>query len=123
FSDHAFSVGQCLPFQFMDKKTLTIVVRDIEACDLSAAARGQNTKARKIQVGVTLPNTMVSFERAEGSPINLSGKSRGKPQFVSIINPEFNFNAMGIGGLDTEFNAIFRRAFASRVFPPEIVYQ
>jgi vesicle-fusing ATPase len=30
---------------------------------------------------------------------------------------------MGIGGLDTEFNAIFRRAFASRVFPPEVVYQ
>ena len=30
---------------------------------------------------------------------------------------------MGVGGLDTEFNAIFRRAFASRVFPPEIVEQ
>lgn len=30
---------------------------------------------------------------------------------------------MGIGGLDKEFNAIFRRAFASRVFPPEIVEQ
>lgn len=30
---------------------------------------------------------------------------------------------MGIGGLDNEFNAIFRRAFASRVFPPEIVEQ
>ena len=30
---------------------------------------------------------------------------------------------MGIGGLDTEFNAIFRRAFASRVFPPEIMDQ
>ncbi|EFX83079.1 hypothetical protein DAPPUDRAFT_240595 [Daphnia pulex] len=28
---------------------------------------------------------------------------------------------MGVGGLDTEFSAIFRRAFASRVFPPEIV--
>lgn len=28
---------------------------------------------------------------------------------------------MGIGGLDNEFNAIFRRAFASRVFPPEII--
>nr|CAG8471897.1 1937_t:CDS:2 [Entrophospora candida] len=27
----------------------------------------------------------------------------------------------GIGGLETEFNAIFRRAFASRVFPPELV--
>lgn len=38
----------------------------------------------------------------------------------SIINPNFDFNKIGIGGLDTEFNAIFRRAFASRVFPPEI---
>ena len=28
---------------------------------------------------------------------------------------------MGIGGLDTEFNDIFRRAFASRVFPPGLV--
>jgi vesicle-fusing ATPase len=28
---------------------------------------------------------------------------------------------MGIGGLDTEFQAIFRRAFASRVFPPGLV--
>jgi SpoVK/Ycf46/Vps4 family AAA+-type ATPase len=28
---------------------------------------------------------------------------------------------MGIGGLDSEFSAIFRRAFASRVFPPSLV--
>lgn len=28
---------------------------------------------------------------------------------------------MGIGGLDKEFSTIFRRAFASRVFPPDIV--
>lgn len=28
---------------------------------------------------------------------------------------------MGIGGLDTEFSDIFRRAFASRVFPPGLV--
>lgn len=41
----------------------------------------------------------------------------------SIINPDWDFNKMGIGGLDTEFNAIFRRAFASRVFSPEIIEQ
>ncbi len=28
---------------------------------------------------------------------------------------------MGIGGLDKEFSAIFRRAFASRIFPPNLV--
>lgn len=32
-----------------------------------------------------------------------------------------NFGALGIGGLDEQFDAIFRRAFASRVFPPSIV--
>jgi vesicle-fusing ATPase len=36
----------------------------------------------------------------------------------AIIAPNFKFEDMGIGGLDTEFQAIFRRAFASRVFPP-----
>ncbi len=32
-----------------------------------------------------------------------------------------NFEQLGIGGLDKQFEAIFRRAFASRVFPPSIV--
>jgi hypothetical protein len=44
---------------------------------LSAIARGENTKAVKIPLGVTLPNTMVVFERGEGSSINLAGKSKG----------------------------------------------
>ncbi len=77
----------------MDKKTLTVAVKEIEcmkkklfreklillflAVDLSAVARGQSTKARKIPLGVSLANTMVVFERAEGSSINLAGKSKG----------------------------------------------
>lgn len=32
-----------------------------------------------------------------------------------------NFESLGIGGLDKQFDNIFRRAFASRVFPPSIV--
>jgi vesicle-fusing ATPase len=34
-----------------------------------------------------------------------------------------NFEEMGIGGLDKEFQTIFRRAFASRVYPPALVKQ
>jgi len=74
-------------------------------------------------VGVTMPNMMLSFEKAANSPINLTGKSKGKQSHQSIINPEWNFDKMGIGGLDKEFSAIFRRAFASRVFPPEVIEQ
>ncbi|KAG6554895.1 hypothetical protein Mapa_003479 [Marchantia paleacea] len=34
---------------------------------------------------------------------------------------DFNFQKLGIGGLDNEFQDIFRRAFASRVFPPHVI--
>lgn len=39
----------------------------------------------------------------------------------AILAPNFKFEDMGIGGLDTEFSSIFRRAFASRIFPPALV--
>ena len=39
----------------------------------------------------------------------------------AILTPNFKFEDMGIGGLDSEFSDIFRRAFASRVFPPGLV--
>eukprot|EP00457_Paulinella_chromatophora_P002362 gb/GEZN01002366.1/.p1 GENE.gb/GEZN01002366.1/~~gb/GEZN01002366.1/.p1 ORF type:complete len:748 (-),score=162.37 gb/GEZN01002366.1/:215-2458(-) len=40
-----------------------------------------------------------------------------------LLDPEWKFADMGIGGLDTEFATIFRRAFASRLFPPAIIQQ
>ena len=88
-----------------------------------ALAKGQKVKPAKLDRGLLLPNSSIVFQKAEGAMINLSGKSKGKTQHQSIINPDWDFNKMGIGGLDREFNAIFRRAFASRVFPPEIVDQ
>lgn len=33
---------------------------------------------------------------------------------------EFNLQSLGIGGLSAEFADIFRRAFASRVFPTHV---
>lgn len=53
----------------------------------------------------------------------LTGKAKTKEARQTIINPDWNFEKMGIGGLDKEFSDIFRRAFASRVFPPDIVEQ
>ena len=39
----------------------------------------------------------------------------------NIINPNWDFAQMGIGGLNKEFSDIFRRAFASRLFPANII--
>ena len=75
----------------------------------------------QIKIGVTIPNTQVMFEKQSDSALSLTGQAKGKVVRQSIINPDWDFATMGIGGLDNEFNAIFRRAFASRVFPPEII--
>lgn len=112
----AFTIGQELAFSFMEKKLLVARVKELEAMDVAAGG-----KSVKVSIGVTMPNTILCFEKAENSPLNLTGKCKGKQAFQSIINPEWNFDKMGIGGLDKEFSAIFRRAFASRVFPPELI--
>ena len=38
-----------------------------------------------------------------------------------MIKLNFRFEDLGIGGLDREFGEIFRRAFSSRIYPPELV--
>lgn len=38
-----------------------------------------------------------------------------------LVNADFSFEKLGIGGLDKQFSEIFRRAFSSRVFPPHLV--
>ena len=53
------------------------------------------------------------------SQLQLSG--RAVSAAANIVNPDFDFSKVGIGGLDDEFKEIFRRAFASRIFPPDIV--
>uniref|UniRef100_A0A8C0LU30 Vesicle-fusing ATPase n=1 Tax=Canis lupus dingo TaxID=286419 RepID=A0A8C0LU30_CANLU len=124
FNNQAFSVGQQLVFSF-NEKLFGLLVKDIEAMDPSILKGEPATgKRQKIEVGLVVGNSQVAFEKAENSSLNLIGKiSKTKENRQSIINPDWNFEKMGIGGLDKEFSDIFRRAFASRVFPPEIVEQ
>ncbi|KAG9346237.1 hypothetical protein JZ751_008062 [Albula glossodonta] len=99
FNSQGFSVGQQLVFSFCDKLF------------------------GLIDTGLLLGNSQVIFEKAENSSLTLVGKAKTREARQSIINPDWNFERMGIGGLDKEFSDIFRRAFASRVFPPDIVEQ
>lgn len=40
---------------------------------------------------------------------------------ADVFKKDWNFEKLGIGGLDVEFGNVFRRAFGSRIFPPSIV--
>uniref|UniRef100_A0A146LHD2 Vesicle-fusing ATPase n=1 Tax=Lygus hesperus TaxID=30085 RepID=A0A146LHD2_LYGHE len=128
FTNYPFTVGQEIAFNYMDiekerEKVLLLKIVSLEAADMTAIKAGQDAKTIKTRMGRCLGDTLIIFNKKEGSPLNLVGKARGKETRVSIINPSWDFGKMGIGGLDAEFNAIFRRAFASRVFPPEVVEQ
>uniref|UniRef100_A0A7N8WXF7 Vesicle-fusing ATPase n=1 Tax=Mastacembelus armatus TaxID=205130 RepID=A0A7N8WXF7_9TELE len=123
FNNQAFAVGQQLAFSFCDK-LFGLLIKDIEAMDPSILKGGQATsKKQKIEIGLLLANSQVIFEKSESSTMTLVGKAKTRGSRQAIINPDWNFEKMGIGGLDKEFSAIFRRAFASRVFPPDIVEQ
>jgi len=122
FPSQTFSQGQQGFFQFGNLPLLSFSVKDMEVATAQEITSGK--KARQGQVGISLPDTMIVFEKGAESAIFLAGKSKGKAQArQSIINPDWDFSKMGIGGLDDQFNTIFRRAFASRVFPPEIIEQ
>ncbi|GMS82664.1 hypothetical protein PENTCL1PPCAC_4839, partial [Pristionchus entomophagus] len=122
FQGRAFSQGETLVMKFPDAKgkvhILSLKVKSMEGI------HGLNDqKPKTIDVGKLLADSGIIFDKEEGASINLIGKSKGKSAYRSIINPDWDFSKLGIGGLDTEFTAIFRRAFASRVFPPEYIEQ
>ena len=121
YPKQAFTVGQKIAFKFGDRPLLEMTVKEMEKLCLQQLAEGQSPP--KVRTGVVYPETCVIFGKGENGGINLVGKAKGKAQQQSIINPNWDFLNMGVGGLDKEFNAIFRRAFASRVFPSEVVEQ
>lgn len=71
-------------------------------------------------IGKLSSMTSIYLAKAEGSNLNLVG-GEDLSSARTLFEPNWNFDNMGIGGLDTEFKSIFRRAFASRVFPPAII--
>ncbi|KAJ9610661.1 transport between ER and Golgi ATPase protein [Cladophialophora chaetospira] len=97
---------------------LNLTVKTVQLADLSekSAPTTSDPHAR----GLLTPQTQINFFKDGKTPINLKASSR-RPAANSIIAPDFKFEDMGIGGLDAEFVTIFRRAFASRVFPPGLV--
>ncbi|XP_050532726.1 vesicle-fusing ATPase 1-like [Daktulosphaira vitifoliae] len=119
FSNHILSLSQTLLFPLPEKPLMSLVVKSLEGVNYKEINSG--AKPRLLQYGKFLSNTVVQFVVNSNVPIMLVGKAKSQLARVSIINPDFDFNEMGIGGLDSEFNAIFRRAFASRVFPAEII--
>ncbi|RQM05400.1 hypothetical protein DH86_00001951 [Scytalidium sp. 3C] len=121
FENQIFAPGQRL---IMDHKNIPLLflVKTVQLVDLSMekASSGAPTSSSPDSRGILTRHSAITFYKDAKSPIKLKGSTK-RPAANSIIAPDFKFEDMGIGGLDTEFGAIFRRAFASRIFPPGLI--
>ncbi|KAK0673498.1 putative vesicular-fusion protein SEC18 [Cercophora samala] len=122
FQNQLFAPGQRL---LMDVKNvpLAIAVKTVTLTDLSMQSQNgeepptlSDPRAR----GILHKHTSIGFYKDASSPLKLKASNK-RPAANAIISPDFKFEDMGIGGLDAEFSTIFRRAFASRIFPPGLI--
>lgn len=122
FENQIFAPGQRVIMDFRSIPLL-IVVRTIQLVDLSMekpSASSEPTVSDPRIRGILTRQSMMNFFKDGRSGINLRASNR-RPAANAILQPNFKFEDMGIGGLDKEFSAIFRRAFASRIFPPGLI--
>ncbi|GLU23006.1 hypothetical protein SLE2022_390400 [Rubroshorea leprosula] len=69
--------------------------------------------------GLISNETYIIFEASNSSGIKIVNQHEAASSNI-FRQKEFNLLSLGIGGLSNEFADIFRRAFASRVFPPHV---
>lgn len=120
--EQVLEVGQIMAIDFEGTK-MECTVKSMES--LSSLKK---KKDKPSTTGQVMNPTTLIFSRAEGSTaIVLTGENvaegEGGGGAQSIFLNDFDFERLGIGGLDAEFNRIFRRAFASRIWPPHIIQQ
>ncbi|KAJ1727435.1 transport between ER and Golgi ATPase protein [Coemansia biformis] len=119
FENMVFSVGQLLVLDVRGY-TLKAAVTGLSGVPLDVLQGTAEAGGEAAACGVLSAATDVVVAKAAGSLIELKGAA-AKRRANAIIQPDFRFEDLGIGGLDTEFSSIFRRAFASRIFPAELV--
>jgi len=82
-----------------------------------------SSSTTKSRFGQVIGPSQVLFRSVSGSNVRLKGGAQSSSQRVELFNSDFDFGKLGIGGLQSEFNTIFRRAFASRIYPSHIIQQ
>lgn len=112
FAGQVLTTGQDLTFEYQGVnfllKVAGVMVADPTAEQLS------------VHRGMLKPDSAYVFSTQHGNGLKITGQ-RQTMSTQLFKHKEFNFESLGIGGLDTQFEQIFRRAFASRVFPPSVV--
>ena len=116
FETQIFTEQQILAVDFRSVQ-MKCVIRKIETVNVHVLEKQTSSKVLR---GMVTRQTAVVFRQGPGTMIPMKASSK-RPPPNAIIRPDFKFEEMGIGGLDSEFATIFRRAFASRIFPAGLI--
>ena len=117
YKGQVLRTGQQLAADFNGTK-LECLVGAVEQADSGNSAQSANA-----DMGLIVPNiTTFAFAKRAGSTskIAVTGGGGGGGGGDSLFRSGFDFEKMGIGGLGAEFQKIFRRAFASRLYPASL---
>ena len=132
FPGHVFKSGQTFAIAYQHegqgaKINVKLTVAGFEFADLAAVAGGAGKGGGAApgaggmgfgQLSKKL-TTVELIKNAKSTNLKIQGSSSGKAN--QLFAKGFNFEEMGIGGLDAQFKEIFRRAFASRLVPPDVL--
>ncbi|XP_011628809.1 vesicle-fusing ATPase [Amborella trichopoda] len=83
-----------------------------------AVIEGQE-ESETFERGMISPETYIVFECSPNTGIKIVNQREAANSKI-FKQKDFNLLSLGIGGLSAEFTDIFRRAFASRVFPAHV---
>ncbi|KAH7320061.1 vesicle fusion factor [Stachybotrys elegans] len=119
FQNQVLSPGQRILME-VRSIPLMLTVKTVSLVDLAMASKDSNKYREPNARGILTSQTQVFLHRDGRGDLNMK-PSMNKPNSNAILAPDFKFEDMGIGGLADEFSIIFRRAFASRIFPPGLI--
>jgi vesicle-fusing ATPase len=111
FVGQVFRIGQILAMDFNGVK-LDLAIESFEHATIDGSTASNSPH------GQLLMATGVLFRKTPGSKSNINIVNGDVPtRNDALFKGNFNFEEMGIGGLDEQFLKMFRTAFASRIFP------
>ncbi len=111
------SLGQRLQFSLTSNTHIWCTVTDIQVLPDGAT---QPQPLAPESHAMIAPVTTLQFNVFRGERLRIEGNVSGRDA-TNLIRRDWSFEQMGVGGLDRQFADIFRRAFASRVYPPSFI--
>ncbi|SCU93550.1 LAFA_0F16996g1_1 [Lachancea sp. 'fantastica'] len=120
FESQILSPTQCLIFEFKGH-IFDLKVKGIQTIDLGDVEMVTPVSTNIQAKGILIKQTQINFYKGRDGLVNLKSSNSLRPRSDAVIRPDFKFEDLGVGGLDKEFTKIFRRAFASRIFPPSVI--